>query len=195
MKKRTLAILMILVLATAGLFAGTFPTAGNGATSLSATLNATIGEYLFHGFNVSGVKYQSSVSVSDAFTTNPVITYGYKTNAVGTYTFQFSISDFIHSAGSATGVVKIASVSSSVAGMAWNTTDSMYDLFSTTSAIVSEDRNNETNITIVPAKSGVTTDHRNQPVTAVQVAGDGTSGSSAPAGSYTSTLTFAIKST
>lgn len=181
MKKRALAILMILVLATAGLFAAiTVAIPGD----VTATLNATIGEYLSHGFTVAGVKYQPTVTVNGAFAaTAPSFTYGYKTNAAsGTFAFDMTVGDFISTAGT----VKIKEVTSTVAVLGHIPTSRVYQLFNYVGTGI--EKTGETTITIKPflTYTAGDVDITNTAITALQAV------NGAPAGDYSATVSFSI---
>ena len=184
MKKKALAILLVLVLATAGLFAVPTVTV---PTAVTATLRANIGEYLSHGFNIEGTKYQPSVTIDDAFgTTVPSFKYGYKTNAAGTFVFKMAVTDFTNQ--TVAGSVKIASVSSDK-GTSYS--GGYYTIFTDTSpTITSAERYDEAVITITPAR---TADIGNFDHTGVGTAiAAGTTVEGGAAGAYVATLTFAI---
>ncbi len=82
---------MILIITTAGLFA-----AVTNPGTVTATLKATIGEYLMHGFNDGVTKYLPAIDVNDAFnTTTPTFKYGYVTNAAPyNFTFKMTVNAF-----------------------------------------------------------------------------------------------------
>ena len=192
MKKRALAIILIVVLATAGLFAA-MPSTGNGNNAVSASLNATIGDFLYHGFvNGTGptaTKYNASVTVNDAFneTTPPSFTYGFKTNAVGSFTFTMAVGNFIHSDGIASGVVKIKAVKKDNTIM--TPISNVYNAFVSSSATGGL-RVGEALFTILPATSADIgqADHSGGPTTIAAL--DTTTG--APAGAYEATITFTV---
>ena len=182
MKKRVLAILMILVLATAGLFAAYTVTVPG---TVTATLNSTIGEYLVHGFNVLGVKYQATVTVPDAFNaTAPSFKYGYRTNAAtGSFSFDMTVGDFIN--GTA-GTVKIKDVVIASGTLSHAVGTRVYQVFSQSGTGV--EKTGETTITIKPFLSYTAndTDITGTLITALNAA-DG-----AVAGDYVSTVSFSI---
>lgn len=184
MKKRALAILLVLVMVTAGLFAAPTVTVPGAVT---ATLKANIGEYLAHGFNIAGTKYQPTVTVEDAFgATAPSFRYGYKTNAAGTFVFKMAVGNFTNS--TVAGTVKIASVSSdkgtSYAG-------GFYTIFNDYSAtITSAERYDEALITITPARTANIGSVDHTGAGGNIVAAETVEGGSA--GAYTATLTFSI---
>ncbi len=189
MKKRALAILMILVLATVGLFAA-MPSSGNGADQLTATLNATIGDFLNHGFTIgtgpSATKYNATVTVNDAFnaTTPPSFKYGYKTNAAGGFEFKMTVGDFIHEDGLSSGTVKIKSVAKGLPAVTMTPASGDYTIFNISSS--GGLQSDETTITIVPARGTDALDHAGADVNNNQRADD------APAGSYTATIYFNV---
>ncbi|MDY0287878.1 MAG: hypothetical protein RBR15_03540 [Sphaerochaeta sp.] len=91
MKKTMLVIAMILIIATSGLFAAVV----NPGT-VTATLKATINEFLLHGFNDGVTKYLPAIDVTDAFNAvTPSFKYGYTTNAAPyNFTFTMNVGDF-----------------------------------------------------------------------------------------------------
>ena len=185
MKKRALAILMILVLATAGLFATYTVTV---PTDVTATLKATIGEYFYHGFNDGTTKYKSSIEVLDAFnaTTPPSFKYGYKTNAAtGSFTLNMTVADFLNGS---VGTVKIKDVIVSGGGALSHSAGSrVYEIFSHSGTGV--EKVDEKTITIKPFlvySALEATDITGATITATQAA-DG-----APSGEYTALVTFNI---
>ncbi|HAE43757.1 MAG TPA: hypothetical protein DCG34_12700, partial [Clostridiales bacterium] len=134
MKKRTLAILIILVLVTSGLFAEYNVTVPDAAT---AQLTAVIGEYLYHGFANSNTVdmstvFASSVEINDAFneTTYPSFFYGYKTNAdIGSFDFNMTVENFVNGS---TGVVLIEAVESTKGFVAHTENTNVYKIFTYT---------------------------------------------------------------
>ncbi len=172
---------MILVLATAGLFAAV-PNPG----TVTATLRANIGEYLVHGFNVNGTKYQPTATIDDAFgATSPSFKYGYKTNAGGTFDFYMNVGNFINQ--TIAGTVKIASVTSSKGAIVYNSTTG-YKIFTNTGAALSAERNDEATITVNPAKA-TGFDHTGASITNAEQVGSGTT---ATAGAYEAEIIFSI---
>lgn len=120
MKKRSFVILVILALVMGGVFAapidaGLLATAG----TPTATLKAIIGEYLNHGFHKGGDQFLPTIEVTDAFhaTNFPAFTYGYATNAVGTFDITMTVNDFENGTSGASGTVAIASVEVSGGGI------------------------------------------------------------------------------
>ncbi len=174
---------MILVLATAGLFAVTVTVPSN----VTATLRANIGEYLNHGFNIAGTKYQPTVTIDDAFgSTAPSFKYGYKTNAAGNFVFKMAVSDFVNQ--TVTGTVKIASVSSDK-GTSYS--GGFYTIFTESSATVtSAERFDEAVITITPARTGDIGNFDHTGGGTAIASGSTVEGGSA--GAYVATLTFSI---
>ena len=96
MNKKLIALALVLLLAVGGLFAAY---SVDVPADVTALLKANIGEYLNHGFTVGAAKFQSTVTITDAFTTNPSFTYGYETNAQGTINFEMTVGNFIHTNG------------------------------------------------------------------------------------------------
>lgn len=178
MNKKLITIALVLLIAVSGVFAVTFP------TSISATLNATVGDFFYHGF---GQSLTSTLSVTNAFApTPPTIEYGYATN-VGGATIRFTISNFVKP--SSTDVVKIKSVTASGGGSAlvWDATASAYKLFVVGS--VSAYTKQLALITVTPARTADigTNDHNNGSEIAL-----GQTVESAATGEYTATLTFSV---
>lgn len=177
MTKRLVSIVLILFLVVGALSAVTMPNAA------SALLKATLGEYLTHGFVVSGQSaFQSSIEVTNAFgPTAPSFTYGYETNGVGPYYFRMTVSDFV----SSSGTVKIKSLSATGATLTWDSTNSAYLVFTVPQSNTFS-RSTAT-ITVNPALlSTDTTDHRGVTFSDVYTA------AKAPAGDYTATITFSV---
>jgi len=186
MNKKLITIALVLVLAVSGVFAEYNVTV---PALVTATLKATKGEFLEHGFTVGGVKYQSEVEVLDAFTTPPQFTYGYKTNAMGTFSFRMTVGNFIHQV-STNPEVKIASVTigtTTGSPVIPDTGNPYYVIFSeaNSSTLGSVSHVGETTITITPA-TGTGTDHLGDTIVAGEHTGD------ALAGAYTSTIEIAI---
>lgn len=194
MNKKLIALAMVLLLAVGGLFAVADLPPGTGNVPVTATLKADWLAYLNHGF-ISGLgggdfNYQATKTILDAFTTDPVFYYGYKTNATGNFQFRMTVSDFTSTIGETTSTVKISGVKKGASTLekTVNGLDSYYILFTRDnssfvlgSAAVYE----EAQITISPAKAvGVG-------ITSAQHVGEG---STAPAGSYTSTVTISVVS-
>jgi hypothetical protein len=96
MNKKAIALALVLIIAMGGAFAFDL----NTVDPVTATLKATVGDYLDHGFIESsspGV-YAATKTIENAFTTDPVFTYGYKTNMDVVATpikFEMSVGDFI----------------------------------------------------------------------------------------------------
>jgi len=185
MNKKLIAIALVLLIAVSGVFAEiTVDMPG----PVTATLKATKGEFLYHGFTVNSVKYQSAVEVLDAFNTNPEFTYGYWTNAQGTFSFRMSVGNFIHQTPS-NPAVKIAQVKVNGTVAAPVSGETYYELFNFTNAAILDNssQTGEKTITIVPvATASVTTDHLSAPV------GSGQNVADALAGSYTSEVSIYI---
>lgn len=96
MNKKAIALALVLVIAMSGVFALDL----NTVDDVTATLKATVGDYLDHGFIESGSPgvYAATKTIENAFTTDPVFTYGYKTNMDVVTTpikFEMSVGDFI----------------------------------------------------------------------------------------------------
>ncbi len=190
MNKRLIAIALVLVLAVSGVFAGYAVTIPD---PVVATLTATKIEYLNHGFTVEGIKYKSSVDIGDAFVTPPTFTYGYETNARGSFSFRMVVGDFIHE-NSGNPNVKIASVkigtTTGVPVAASESDSAYYEILTRTNAntvYTTPAPNDEVNITIYPASpTSGSTDHLGATIGAGEQIGD------ALAGDYTSTIEIYI---
>ncbi len=94
MNKKVLAVGLLLMVLVGGVYAVTLPVTD------TATLTASIGEYLYHGFFETETPdvYSATKEIGDAFTTDPVFNYGYNTNidpAVEPIEFTMSVTDFI----------------------------------------------------------------------------------------------------
>ncbi len=173
MNKKLIAIALVLVLAVSGAFAVTFP------GTITATLNATVGDFFYHGF---GQSLTNTLSVTDAFaTTPPTIEYGYATN-VGGATIRFTITDFE----SGSNTIKIKSVSATGGGsnLVWDTVANAYKLFVIASTTTYTKQ--LALITVVPARTADTVDHRGASIDSSEKVENATSGD------YTATLTFSV---
>ena len=190
MKKRALAILMILVLATAGLFAAYTVTP---PADVTAQLTAVIGEFMIHGFPNSNTVdmntvFANSVEINDAFndTTSPSFFYGYKTNAeTGSFDFEMTVGNFDNGG---SGTVLIKSVNSTKPyGAPHVASSNVYTIFRY-NAISSTDKFDATTITITPflTTTGSETDINGNVVNAVNAV-DG-----APNGNYTADISFHV---
>jgi len=185
MKKTFLAILMILVLATAGLFAAvTIP------GDVTATLNATIGEYLSHGFTVGTLKYQPAITVTNAFdATTPTFKYGYKTNAsTGTFSFDMTVGDFIGSAGT----VLIKTVTTTPAYLSHTPNSRVYQIFNQVGNGTA--KTGEATIAITPYLDYTAgqVDIEGTSVLAINTVNGDLTNPGAPAGDYTASVLFSI---
>ena len=189
MKKRTLAILMVLVLATAGLFAEVTITA---PANVTATLKANIGEYLEHGFLVNNVPYTQSIVIEDAFgATAPSFTYGYMTNAEGVLTFKMEVGNFKNTTtNNANDIIKIASVEkNSIAFVTSDLDGGFYTIFSEENDdMTTSMHSDEAVIKIFPAKA-TGTDHAGEAIAANEHAG---AGNTAAPGAYAADIVFSI---
>ena len=182
MNKKLIALAMVLLLAVGGLFAYDYAT----IPSVTALLKANIGEVFEHGFlltsNATDFNYQPSLTVYDAFVTDPVFRYGYRTNAQGRFVFKMSVTDFVRS-GEATGI-KIASVMKGTETL--TLASGVYTIFDQTNStyLGTAAVHDSAYFKIVPAKAvleGV--------VSSNEHAGPG---STAPSGAYTSTVTIMV---
>ncbi len=193
MKKRILAISMILVLATAGLFAAYTVTT---PADVTAQLTAVIGEYMYHGFATSNsvdinTVFASTVEVNDAFnaTTPPSFYYGYKTNAeTGSFDFTMEVGNFDNGG---TGTVLIKEVQSTKGFAVTPVVGSNdFTIFSYTAASSTE-KFDATKITIVPYLTYTSGDKdiNGNTIAAVNAV------SGAPNGNYTADITFSVSGT
>ncbi|MDD4450595.1 MAG: hypothetical protein PHS76_07800 [Sphaerochaeta sp.] len=190
MNKKLIALALVLLIAVGGLLVAADLPPGTGNVPVTATLKADWKAYLNHGFitAIGSFDYESSKTIMDAFTTDPVFYYGYKTNATGSFEFRMTVSDFTSTIGNTTSTVKIADVKKGTTSMTKETGSNYYKLFERDNssftlgdAAVSEDAK----ITVSPAKAEDTT----KGITAAQHVGEG---STAPAGAYTSTVTITV---
>ncbi|WP_320129163.1 hypothetical protein [uncultured Sphaerochaeta sp.] len=185
-KKRVISLLLVLFFVVAGAFADVSVTMPSAAT---ATLKANIGEYLDHGFTIGTVKYNPSITIENAFAAPSQFVYGYKTNAVGHFTFTMNVGNFI-STSNANNIVKIASVTSSLSSITYTSTG--YKIFSdyTATTVTGVEQNAESTITITPAATANvgSLDHTGSSIVAAETVQGGA------AGSYVSTITFTIAS-
>ncbi|MDY0244657.1 MAG: hypothetical protein RBQ89_07575 [Sphaerochaeta sp.] len=100
MNKKVITLALVLLIAMSGAFAAPLLINNTAVSNVTATLKATVGDYLDHGFIESsspGV-YAATKTIENAFTTDPVFTYGYKTNMDVVTTpikFEMSVGDFI----------------------------------------------------------------------------------------------------
>ena len=196
MNKKLIALAMVLLLAVGGLFADVY--SGTLPGAVTATLNATIGDYLHHGFidaSNPGV-YSASKTIEDAFTTNPAFQYGYTTNIDTSkygFKFQMVVGDFINQ-DDTDYAIKIASVSvgNTVVGPDTAGTNLYTILNSATSGSTGQ-----VSVVVSPAKSGndgtetpetTIVDHLGSPITQADFVG----GADVIAGSYQSTVTISV---
>ena len=192
MKKKISAILIILVLATVGLFAIASP------SDSVALLKGDVGEYLVHGFNNGTIKYSPTIELTNVLTVEGTATkfkYGYETNAAGGFTFTMSISDFINQSSSGTGaspgVVKIKSVTGSGSGLvAVEDTPGSYTVFDSITGAAKKTKNSgEIEISITPATKADAdanaVDHLSEPIGLKNT-------TQALPGPYISTISFSI---
>ena len=102
MIKKLVAIALVLILVASGLFATFDFTA---LPTPTATLTATVGDFFYHGFVVSGQSnYNAAITINNAFSsTSPSFTYGYETNYGGPFYIYMSVSDFTNDPTAPTG--------------------------------------------------------------------------------------------
>jgi hypothetical protein len=185
MNKKLIALAMVLLLAVGGLFAAAYTGTLPGA--VTATLNANIGDYLYHGFVDASAPtgFLSTKVIADAFITDPVFNYGYKTNISETYSFEFRmiVGDFVHNDTDVSAVIKIADVL--IDNVPAYPITGYYLLLSKTGAETQE----SVAVKIQPAKAAGL-DHLNVSIGASEYYGSET----AVAGAYTSTVTISVVS-
>lgn len=184
MNKKLIALALVLLLAVGGLFAVTYP--GTLPGNVTATLNANIGDYLYHGFidSATPAEFDATKTINDAFTTDPAFQYGFRTNIGTTYNFEFrmTVGDFLHNTVSGA-KIKIADVL--VGGLSPDPISGYYVILSKTTAISS----GAVNVVIKPAKAAGN-DHLGVVMTDAQYI----NGANEVAGAYTSTVTIAVVS-
>ena len=188
MKKRILAISMILVLATAGLFAAYTVALPTG--EVKATLKATIGEYMFHGFDDDGVLYQPTITIENAFDSPaPSFTYGYMTNAKsGSFNFKMTVGDFIRTGGGGTVAIKTVESTKTVLSQVGR----VYGVLAHTGD--GKATSDSTTITITPHLDFVpgAVNIEGVPITAAHTVNGAGTVAGAAAGDYIASITFAI---
>ena len=191
MKKRALAILMILVLVTTGLFA---VTAGNSAYPATATLNANITGYLYHGFNDNTTRYLGILDVNDAFNAvTPTFKYGYKTNTTNRFSFTMNVGDFLKDGTSTTRKVLIQGVKfGATAVLPLGTYGRVYEVFDYTGN--GTYKVDEKTITVIPALNWTTGlfDITGAAIPAANTVNGDSANSGAPAGDYISKVVFSV---
>ncbi|NLE16299.1 MAG: hypothetical protein GX626_10580 [Spirochaetales bacterium] len=184
MNKKLIALAMILLLAVGGLFAAVYP--GTLPGNVTATLNANIGDYLYHGFidSTTPAEFDATKTINDAFITDPAFQYGFRTNIGTTYNFEFrmTVGDFLHNTISGA-KIKIADVT--VGGLSPDPISGYYVILSKTTAVSS----GAVNVVIKPAKAAGN-DHLGVAMTDAEYYG----GANEVAGPYTSTVTIAVVS-
>ncbi len=187
MNKKLVAIALVLIIAAGGLFAAiTLP--GNGNTSVTAILKATLGSYFYHGI-VEGSDFIGTKDIPNAFsaTTSPSFQYGYETNAAGLYYIRMAVSDFDNVTEDAVGTVKIKNITVSGGGATktWDATSSSYTIF--TVPTTNTYTRTTTTITVEPALSITdTTYHRGNAVAETETAAQ------AAPGEYEATISFSV---
>ncbi len=181
MNKKLIAITLVLMLVTSGLFAldlSTLPTP-------TATLKATLGDYFHHGF-VNGAEFEATKTVTNAFgSTAPSFDYGYETNATGPFYIKMAVSDFVNVTPNSTGTVKIKAISVSGSTPQWDNTEQKYTIFTIPAS--NTFTRNVTTITVTPALTTAdTVDHLGETIPASETAAQ------AASGEYEATLTFSV---
>jgi len=182
MNKKLIALAMVLLLAVGGLFAEVYT--GTLPSNVTATLNANIGDYLYHGFvdSETPAEFDATKTINDAFITDPAFQYGFRTNIGTTYNFEFrmEVGNFIHNT-IAGAKIKIADVL--VGGLSPDPISGYYVILSKTTAVSS----GAVNVVIKPAKAAGN-DHLGVVMTDAEYVG----GVNAVAGAYTSTVTISV---
>ncbi|MDD3928951.1 MAG: hypothetical protein PHY87_04060 [Sphaerochaeta sp.] len=190
MNKKLVAIALMLWLVVSGIFAAyevAIP------VSVVATLTATKEEFLRHGFTVDDEKFQATADIDNAFVVPAQFTYGYETNARGSFSFRMVVGDFLHE-DSGNPSVKIASVkigtTTGVPVPASEDASAYYEILTRTNAntvYTTPAPSGEVDITIYPATpTSGSTDHLGATINAGEQIGD------ALAGDYTSTIEIYI---
>ena len=185
MNKKLIALAMVLLLAVGGLFADVY--SGTLPGAVTATLKATIGDYLYHGFidaSNPGV-YSASKTIEDAFTTNPAFQYGYTTNidtSIYGFKFQMVVGDFINQ-DDTDYAIKIASVSVGNTAVGPDTGTNLYTILNSATS----GSTGQVSVVVSPAKAAGN-DHLGVTMTDAEYIG----GANEVAGSYTSTVTIAV---
>lgn len=129
--------------------------------SVQATLKATLDQYLVHGFILDDPGYYyPAISISNAFVTDPKFTYGYKTNAPGTYKFTMKVTNFVNSSvEDVDAIIKIGDIKFNGYSQTFNlgATEHTFTLFndSVSTYLGSESTSNKVEITILPAREAV----------------------------------------
>lgn len=182
MNKKLIALAIVLLLAVGGLFAAVYP--GTLPDAVTATLNANIGDYLYHGFidSETPAEFDATKTINDAFITDPAFQYGFRTNIGTAYNFEFrmEVGDFIHNTNS-DAKIKIADVL--VGGISPAPISGYYVILSKTTTVSS----GVVNVVIKPAKASGN-DHLGVLIGASEYYGSTT----AVAGAYTSTVTISV---
>jgi hypothetical protein len=172
MNKKLIAIALVLMLVTSGLFAFDVTSVPHA----TATLKGNIGEFLDHGFTVNNVPYLSAVEILDAFDVDnpPSFVYGYRTNVGGTYEFHMRVSNFQSQTNSAH-IVTIDSVKkgNDLLTLSGSGSTAYYEIFTESNplGVMSGVKSDAETFTIIPSASDI---------------------DSANPGSYVATVTFSI---
>ena len=195
MNKKAIALALVLVIAMSGVFAAPLEINEVPVDNVVATLTATIGDYFYHGFVISGqTDFAGTVTVDNAFNaTAPTFTYGYETNHSGPFYINMTVSDFTNDPSSPTGTVKIKAVNVASTGGQFNTsyansydTETGYLIFSATANTYTR---NTATIQVVPFLAS--TDAGSADIKGTTITADNTVAQAAP-GAYTATVSFAV---
>lgn len=195
MNKKLIALALVLLLAVGGLFAAYTVDVPADVTAL---LKANIGEYLNHGFTVNSEKFQSSVTIEDAFNTDPSFTYGYETNAQGKFDFQMTVGNFVHTDGETEILIKSIKKGTTTitpVTVGSETFYSLFDIIDNAKSTGSMKQSSEATFTIVPAKKihKGTLDHLSLTTIGANTEyADYADDEDSTPGSYTSTVTISI---
>jgi hypothetical protein len=167
MNKKLIVLALVLLIAVGGLFAA-LPYAGD----VTATLTGTIGSSFKHGFKVGNDLYQPSVNLTgDAFSTNPVLVYGFEAKNDTLFESKMTVSSFKKG----TETVAIAKVIISIEGAE----DAVY--------------NEVTDSTEISVLKYTTANTMATQEASIEVVPGSTEGK--PSGSYVSTLSIGIVAT
>jgi len=185
MNKKLVAVALVLLIAASTLFAAID---FSKIDPVTATLEASIGDFFNHGFIVdnSGA-FISSITVEDAFAaTPPPINYGYSTNKGGAIV-TFTITDFENVDDSSVVKIKKIEATNIGANMTWNSTDEDYTLFEVAS--VDGYTKNSTTLSVYPARTGDVNSEDHTGAATIAAANTVEGGSP---GFYRATMTFSV---
>lgn len=178
MNKRSIAFILVLLIAVGGVFAAT------NEDSVTATLIGILGPYFKHGFTTSAGDYQAGITIGedddDVFEKGfGSFTYKFKTNMSNSFVITMNVGDFL----SDSYVVKIAQVFFGSTSKTSSTGE--YEIASFKG---SGTKTGSETIKIYPATAyGATVlDHKGEAIV------EGQETNSAGSGTYTSTITISV---